>query len=259
MSGAEKMRKLNLLQKGAVQFMLLSPERFMMENFRESLITMTEKNHVHFAYGVIDEVHCVSEWGHDFRTSYLHLGRNMINFMRTKSERPLSIIGLTATASFDVLADVERELTLGGNLAIDSDAIVRPENDERKELIYRIIEVHSDFDELRNPNDQNVLRANSYRELQDLVADRKKKELVELIENVPQDIESINEAMLDSPSRISSFSAESFFSLSSKEKYDNAGIVFCPHAHGSLGVVDSEYGNHPGTVPGCGSARPGNP
>jgi superfamily II DNA helicase RecQ len=39
--------------------MLLSPERFMMENFRESLIAMTEKNHVHFAYGVIDEVHCV--------------------------------------------------------------------------------------------------------------------------------------------------------------------------------------------------------
>lgn len=246
MSGAEKTHKLNLLQKGAVQFMLLSPERFMMENFRESLITMTEKNHVHFSYGVIDEVHCVSEWGHDFRTSYLHLGRNMINFMRTKSERPLSIMGLTATASFDVLADVERELTLGGNLAIDSDAIVRPENDERKELTYRIIEVHSDFDELRDPNDQNALNANTDRELQNIVADTKKKKLVELIGNVPQDIGAINEVTIDSPCKIVDYSTETFFAQSPQEKYDNAGIVFCPHAHGSLGVVDSVYGNHPG-------------
>lgn len=246
MSGAAKTHKLNLLQKGAVQFMLLSPERFMMENFRESLITMTEKNHVHFAYGVIDEVHCVSEWGHDFRTSYLHLGRNMINFMRTKSERPLAIMGLTATASFDVLADVERELTLGGNLAIDSDAIVRPENDERKELTYRIIEVHSDYDKLRDSNDPNVLNANIDRELQNIVADTKKKKLVELIGNVPQDIETINEASIDSPCRIADFSTEAFFLPSSEKKYDNAGIVFCPHAHGSLGVVSSRHGNHPG-------------
>ena len=109
MDGKEKAKKLNLLQNGSVLFMFLSPERFMMENFRTSLLTMTKKNHVYFSYGIIDEVHCVSEWGHDFRTSYLHLGRNMINFMHTKSQRPLSIIGLTATASFDVLADVERD------------------------------------------------------------------------------------------------------------------------------------------------------
>lgn len=246
MSGAEKMHKLNLLQKGAVQFMLLSPERFMMENFRESLITMTEKNHVHFAYGVIDEVHCVSEWGHDFRTSYLHLGRNMINFMRTKSKRPISIMGLTATASFDVLADVERELTLGGNLNIDSDAIVRPENDERKELTYRIIEVHSDFDILRDPNNPSVLKVDLDRELQNVVADSKKKRLLELIGNVPNDIEVINDKTNESSCTIANYSSENFFVLSSQEKYENAGIVFCPHAHGSLGVVSSRYGNHPG-------------
>ena len=58
----------------------------------------------------------------------------MINYMKTRSGRPLSIIGLTATASFDVLADVERELTLGGNLTIDSETIVRPESDTRPEL-----------------------------------------------------------------------------------------------------------------------------
>ena len=249
MSRAEKIHKLNLLQKGAVQFMLLSPERFMMENFRENLIVMTEKNHVHFAYGIIDEVHCVSEWGHDFRSSYLHLGRNMINFMCTKSERPLSIMGLTATASFDVLADVERELTLGGNLTIDSDTIVRPENDERKELTYRIIEVHSDFDKLREPYDQNVLKVDpdkGDRELQNIVANTKKNKLLELIENIPTDLEFINRRGIDSPCTIVNYSSESFFAPSFQEEYVNTGIVFCPHAHGSFGVLDSIYGNHPG-------------
>lgn len=133
MKGKEKTEKLNLLQNGALQLILLSPERFMMENFRESLSTMKEKNGISFAYGVIDEVHCVSEWGHDFRPAYLHLGRNMINFMETASGHPLPIIGLTATASFDVLADVERELTIGGNMSMDSETIIRPEDDARPE------------------------------------------------------------------------------------------------------------------------------
>lgn len=48
MDGKEKARRLNLLQNGSVLFMFLSPERFMMENFRTSLLTMTEKNHVYF-------------------------------------------------------------------------------------------------------------------------------------------------------------------------------------------------------------------
>ena len=49
MTGAEKNEKLNLLQSGAVLFMILSPERFMIESFREALLTMTEKNYLHMA------------------------------------------------------------------------------------------------------------------------------------------------------------------------------------------------------------------
>ena len=143
---------------------------------------------VKISFYAVDEAHCISEWGHDFRTSYLHLGRNMINFMNTKSGRPLSIIGLTATASFDVLADVERELTLGGNLTIDSETIVRPESDSRPELTYRIIEVFSNFDELREPNEQFLLKAKSDWELKDVVATAKKNKMYELLHEIPSDI-----------------------------------------------------------------------
>lgn len=256
MTGIEKAQKLNLLQKGAVQLMLLSPERFMMENFRDSLLTMTEKNHIHFSFGVIDEVHCVSEWGHDFRTSYLHLGRNMINFMHTKSGNPLPIIGLTATASFDVLADVERELTLGGNLTIDSEATIRPENDSRPELTYRIIEVNSCFDKLRESSDPRILGTRSERDLQNVVADAKKERLKQLLREVASDINEINNQDKDTyKPHIADFSVDNFYAPDSNSKYPNAGIVFCPHAHGAFGVLNSRFGNHSGVKESLSSER----
>lgn len=248
MNARERVKKLNMLQNGAVLFMFLSPERFMMEKFRLSLLTMTEKNHVYFSYGIIDEVHCVSEWGHDFRTSYLHLGRNMINFMHTKSQRPLSIIGLTATASFDVLADVERELTLGGNLTIDSETIVRPESDTRPELTYRIMEVRSNFDELREPSAQYVLKAESDRDLQGVVAREKKKRMYSLLHEIPSDIALLNqdETTNTKIAHIPDFKSDNFFAPDSTQHYSNAGIIFCPHAHGTFGVEDNVWGTQTG-------------
>lgn len=248
MDAKEKAKKLNMLQNGAVLFMLLSPERFMMENFRSSLLTMTEKNHVYFSYGIIDEVHCVSEWGHDFRTSYLHLGRNMINFMHTKSQRQLSIIGLTATASFDVLADVERELTLGVNLTIDSETIVRPESDDRPELTYRIVEVRSNFDELREPSEQYVLKAKSDWDLKDVVAKEKKNRMYSLLHEIPSDIALLNqnETTKTKIAHIHGFESDCFFAPDSTQHYPNAGIIFCPHAHGTFGVEDNVWGTRSG-------------
>ena len=248
MDAKEKAKKLNSLQNGTVLFMLLSPERFMMKNFRSSLLTMTEKNHMYFSYGIIDEVHCVSEWGHDFRTSYLHLGRNMINFMHTKSQRPLSIIGLTATASFDVLADVERELTLGGNLTIDSETIVRPESDTRPELTYRIVEVRSNFDKLREPAELYVLKAKSNWELKDIVATEKKNRMYSLLHEIPSDIELLNqnETTETQIAHIPGFESDCFFAPDSTRHYPNAGIIFCPHAHGTFGVEDNVWGTRTG-------------
>ena len=246
MDAKMKAKKLNLLQNGSLQFMLLSPERYMMENFRDSLISMTEKNQIFFAYGVIDEVHCVSEWGHDFRPSYLHLGRNMINFMRTKTGRPLSVIGLTATASFDVLADVERELTLGGNLTIDSETIVRSEDDSRPELTYRIINVESDFEPLREEHNQHLLKAQSEWDLKDIVAESKRRKMHELLKQIPNDIQLYNTGDENKECHLTDYVASQFYDADNNGKFHNAGIVFCPHAHGTFGVEDNEWGTHQG-------------
>ncbi len=121
---------------GQKQFIFLSPERFVIEDFRTAINT-TISNKNFFTYCVIDEVHCVSEWGHDFRVPYLNLGINAQDICKTKTGEKVVLFGLTATASFDVLTDIERELQIEKT---DGNAVVRYENTLRDELNYQIIE-----------------------------------------------------------------------------------------------------------------------
>lgn len=136
---------------GNSKFIFVSPERLSMPGFRRELLAMFD-NGIYYSYGVIDEVHCVSEWGHDFRFNYLHLGRNLHQFIRRKpsnrfkneNDSVVPLFGLTATASFDVLSDVERELTGPGGYELDPDTTIRYENTNRLELQYRIVRVDPD-------------------------------------------------------------------------------------------------------------------
>lgn len=170
----------------------------------------------------------------------------MINFMRTKTGRPLSVIGLTATASFDVLADVERELTLGGNLTIDSETIVRSEDDSRPELTYRIINVESDFEPLREEHNQHLLKAQSEWDLKDIVAESKRRKMHELLKQIPNDIQLYNTGDENKECHLTDYVASQFYDADNNGKFHNAGIVFCPHAHGTFGVEDNEWGTHQG-------------
>lgn len=237
MTQEEKTYALGRMERGELQFMFLSPERYMMENFREEILAMPRNNRVYFAYGVIDEVHTVSEWGHDFRPAYLQLGRNMTKYMETKTGKKISIIGLTATASFDVLADVERELTLGGQMALDSDAIVRPDISERDELTYRILEVKADFSQFKTDN-ANVINASIW-DLRDCVANAKRKYLLGLLGNTPDDIDVVNKTV-NEVLQIKGVDTKDFYSPNKLGLFVNAGIIFCPYREGALGVLNKE-------------------
>lgn len=236
----------DLMATSCVQFVFLSPERLCIGGFRRRLRLMSESG-VYFAYGVIDEVHCVSEWGHDFRFSYLHLGRNLYNFVLPKpavgEKRRLTLFGLTATASFDVLADVERELSGNGAFPLDPDAIVRYENTNRLELQYRVVPLDDD---------------GCYNDKQ--VKDLKSQTLPSLVASCAADLrrllspESVvrikrrfleREGVVDKAvvrqvghTDLSVPVADNWYAESPNKA---AAIVFCPHRKGAIGVNNSDW------------------
>ena len=231
----ERERRENALTGSQIQIMFLSPERLSIHRFREVLRSMRESD-VFFAYGVIDEVHCVSEWGHDFRLAYLHLGRNLFNYVLPKEvegeDNHISLFGLTATASFDVLADVERELSGSNSYSLEDDATVRYENTNRLELQYYIYPVDAsaasttwDVGEIKEEIILNVINDSTekLREIQEgIVVKGIKKRFLER-ENISntQKIVEVNSTDL---------SIEIKNEWYSNRNTDTAGIVFCPRA-----------------------------
>lgn len=127
----DRLRALQLFGQGEYLFAYIAPERFQTIEFRESLRTLTV--HTPIALIVVDEAHCVSEWGHDFRTAYLNIGRTSRNYCESNGKIP-PLLALTGTASRAVLKDVQRELKIE-----EFDAIITPKSFDRAELKFHII------------------------------------------------------------------------------------------------------------------------
>lgn len=240
----DKARRENLMKESKLLFVFLSPERLSIYRFRDSLRAMAD-NHVYFAYGIIDEVHCVSEWGHDFRFSYLHLGRNMYNYVLPKqtndaSLNHITLVGLTATASFDVLADVERELSGNNAFPLDLEATVRYENTNRLELQYRIIRVddeqaHDKWDVYQTKNEKVPQIVSSV--FHDSISELLRPENIQRIkerfisrENIEPDSDTAKKILEHD------LNVEVNRQWYANPSDESSAIIFCPHRTGTLGV-----------------------
>jgi ATP-dependent DNA helicase RecQ len=119
---AQERRKRELgFEKGHYLFVFISPEKFQIPSFREKITAILAS--FSMAYAVIDEVHCLSEWGHDFRTSYLNLAKTIDKLSPRDSdgEGIIKFIGLTATASVNVLKDIKIEFSRQKQKLADDD------------------------------------------------------------------------------------------------------------------------------------------
>jgi ATP-dependent DNA helicase RecQ len=110
----------------------LSPERFLRPSFRSAMANLRAGD-LFVNYAVIDEAHCVSMWGHDFRPPYLMLERCFREFCTFGGREPV-VVALTGTASQLVLIDLKRQLGIEG-----MESIIRPNTFDRPELTFNIV------------------------------------------------------------------------------------------------------------------------
>lgn len=124
---------LDRLERGQYLFVLHSPERLQSPQFRATLTSLAESSVVSLA--VIDEAHCVSEWGHDFRPAYLNLGKTLRNIGNATGDGGPRLLALTGTASRAVLRDMLNDLGIDQRR---SEALTRPDSFDRPELEFQI-------------------------------------------------------------------------------------------------------------------------
>jgi len=128
----ERDSALDAVARGEPLFLFVTPERLQNQRFRDNLRESAQRQLVSLA--VIDEAHTVSEWGHDFRTSYLRLARNIRRLCRDRRGSWPAVLALTGTAGPAVLRDVLRELEIDA----DADgALQRPASHDRPNLHFR--------------------------------------------------------------------------------------------------------------------------
>ncbi|MFH1412559.1 MAG: RecQ family ATP-dependent DNA helicase [bacterium] len=103
---AETAKRLNDIKQGKYKLLFIAPERFYNQEFVKSLAD------INVSLFAIDEAHCISQWGHDFRPSYLQL-KKAIELVGNPT-----IIALTATATPEVRIDIKKQLGLNNSSEI---------------------------------------------------------------------------------------------------------------------------------------------
>ena len=114
---------------GGVKILYVSPERLASEMFQ------TKLRHIHISFITVDEAHCISQWGYDFRPSYLQIA----DIREMKPGVP--ILALTATATPEVVEDIQEKLHF-------SEKNVFKMSFERKNLAYVVREAEDKQSEM---------------------------------------------------------------------------------------------------------------
>ncbi len=99
LSGPERRRVLRESEEGVVRLLLVSPERLHLPAFVAALPRLP------ISLLAVDEAHCISQWGHDFRPAYLRIGE-------LRSQIPVPVLALTATAIHRVRDEIQSRLRL---------------------------------------------------------------------------------------------------------------------------------------------------
>lgn len=117
----EQQIRLQDVAKGRYKFLYVAPERFESNFFIETI------SKINISFVAFDEAHCISQWGHDFRPSY----RSIVSHLQRLTNIP-SFIALTATATEEVIIDIQNLLHIDNNHVIKTGF-------ERENLFFHIV------------------------------------------------------------------------------------------------------------------------
>lgn len=138
-SGGERNIKYQKLKEKSYQLVFVTPERFRKKEFRDSLAANV------IDLMVVDEAHCISLWGHDFRTDY-----SKISEFRNVIGNP-PVLALTATATPTTQVDIVKQLGLENRCEVIYGGMERTElaisvedvfsNEDKNEAIFKLLDV----------------------------------------------------------------------------------------------------------------------
>jgi ATP-dependent DNA helicase RecQ len=150
MGASEQMKQLRKFAQGKSNpdFIFASPERMATDGFFEYCISL-QKHKIKLL--VIDEVHCISQWGFDFRPFYKHIPVFLDSVFL--ENRPV-VLGLTATINPRELADITTDFGIKKNSILKDEVLLRfdidlrvekiSDEEEKRERLWEIINNHSD-------------------------------------------------------------------------------------------------------------------
>ena len=142
MTHAEILTTLENCIFGGVKILYISPERLASDLFQ------TKLRRIRVSFVTVDEAHCISQWGYDFRPSYLEIAkiRKLLSPAAhgRNAEKPCPVLALTATATPRVMQDIQERLSLRPETPFN----VFKMSFERKNLAYIGRETADKYEEL---------------------------------------------------------------------------------------------------------------
>jgi ATP-dependent DNA helicase RecQ len=128
------------IKRGEVDVLLVSPERLNNPDFRDQVLPDLAAS---AGLVVIDEAHCISDWGHDFRPDY-----RRIQSLVAELPPGIPVLATTATANARVTADVAEQLSISRQPAADEDVLVLRGSLDRESLHLGVVGLPAEADRL---------------------------------------------------------------------------------------------------------------
>ncbi|WP_416037370.1 DNA helicase RecQ [Lactococcus formosensis] len=147
--------RMQQIENGEVKILFVAPERFELESFNYFL------QHLPIDLVAIDEAHCISQWGHDFRPSYVTFAKRLADLPTTPT-----LLALTATATPRVSADIQDLLHIATDNTVKTGFL-------RKNLRFEVVKGKDKRDFLKSylkehTDESGIIYANTRKEVEEV-------------------------------------------------------------------------------------------